>query len=260
MRIVILGLTITSSWGNGHATTFRGLVRGLARRGHDMLFLECDKPWYAAHRDLPHPPFGNTRLYADTPALQRDHAAAVRAADLVILGSYVPDGVAVARWVQRTARGLTAFYDIDTPVTLAALDAGTCDYLAPGQVTGFDLYLSFTGGPTLDELERHFGARRARALYCAADPAIHRPTDAAPRYDLGYLGTYSPDRQPTLDTLLTAPAQAWPQRPLRRRRPAIPGPPRLARQRRAHRAPPPRPATPPSTAPSVSRSTSPAPT
>ena len=61
---MILGLTITSSWGNGHATTFRGLMRGLARRGHSVLFLERDKPWYAEHRDLPAPPYGETALYA----------------------------------------------------------------------------------------------------------------------------------------------------------------------------------------------------
>ncbi len=211
MRIVILGLTITSSWGNGHATTFRGLVRGLARRGHQVLFLERDKPWYASHRDLPQPPHGDTRLYDGLDDLERRFSAAIAAADLVILGSYVPEGVAVGRLVQRLARGLTAFYDIDTPVTLAALAAGRCDYLSPDVLRGFDLYLSFTGGPTLDELERRFGARAARPLYCSADPDLYRPDPAVPvRWDLGYLGTYSADRQPTLDALLSAPAAAWP--------------------------------------------------
>ena len=210
MRIVILGLTITSSWGNGHATTFRGLVRGLVRRGHEVLFLECDKPWYAAHRDLPEPPFGTTRLYQDTVALERDWGAAIRDADAVILGSYVPDGVAVGRLVQRLATGVTAFYDIDTPVTLAALGAGRCEYLDVGLVRGFDVYLSFTGGATLAELERQLGARRARALYCSADPEIYHPDAAVPlEWDLGYLGTYSADRQPTVEALLLRPATAW---------------------------------------------------
>ena len=57
MRIVVLGLSVTSSWGNGHATTFRGLLRALTERGHRVLFLERDVPWYAAHRDLPNPPY-----------------------------------------------------------------------------------------------------------------------------------------------------------------------------------------------------------
>src|SRR5689334_1895903 len=124
LRIVILGLTITSSWGNGHATTYRGLVRELVRRGHDVLFLEHDKPWYASNRDLPNPPFGRTELYASVDDLKNRFAADVREAHLVVVGSYVPEGVGVGEWVTRTARGITAFYDIDTPVTLAKLSRG----------------------------------------------------------------------------------------------------------------------------------------
>lgn len=210
MRIVILGLTITSSWGNGHATTYRGLVRGLARRGHEVLFLERDKPWYAGNRDLPEPPYGETHLYDTLDELDARWAAAVRAADLVIVGSYVPDGQAVAAWAQRHARGVAAFYDIDTPITLAALAQGRCEYLTPELLRGFGLYLSFTGGPTLQFLERTLGAPMARALYCSADPDVYRPDPgAAPDVDLGYLGTYSPDRQPVLDELLCRPAAAW---------------------------------------------------
>ena len=207
---MILGLTITSSWGNGHATTFRGLVRGLARRGHSVLFLERDKPWYADHRDLPAPSYGETQLYAGLDELSQRWAAAIRAADLVIVGSYVPDGVAVGALVQRLAGGVTAFYDIDTPVTLAALDDGSCGYLTPELLRGFDLYLSFTGGPTLQHLERTLGAPMARALYCSADPEVHRPDpDAGLAWDLGYLGTYSADRQPVVDALLCRAARAW---------------------------------------------------
>ena len=211
LRIVILGLTITSSWGNGHATTFRGLVRGLVQRGHSVLFLERDKPWYADNRDLPDPPFGTTALYDGLGALTGEWAGAIRDADLVVVGSYVPDGIAAGQIVQRLARGVTAFYDIDTPVTLAALADGRCDYLTPELLRGYGLYLSFTGGPTLAELEDKWGARAARALYCSADPDVYRPDDAAmPAWDLGYLGTYSPDRQPAVEALLSQPAAAWP--------------------------------------------------
>ena len=210
MRIVILGLTITSSWGNGHATTFRGLVRGLAQRGHSVLFLERDKPWYAEHRDLPTLPYGEMQLYAGLDELQQRWAGAIKAADLVMIGSYVPEGVAVGALVQRLATGITAFYDIDTPVTLAALADRACDYLTPDLLRGFDLYLSFTGGPTLQYLEGTLGAAMARALYCSADPDVHQPDPAAdPAWDLGYLGTYSTDRQPTVDALLCQPALAW---------------------------------------------------
>ncbi|HEX3952826.1 MAG TPA: glycosyltransferase [Stellaceae bacterium] len=211
LRIVILGLSITSSWGNGHATTYRGLVRALCRRGHEVLFLERETPWYRAHRDLPQPPFGTTALYDSHAELHERWRGAVREADLVIVGSYVPEGIAVAQWAQRSARGLVAFYDIDTPVTLAALAAGTCEYLDAELIPGFDLYLSFTGGPTLRRIEAEYGALAARALYCSVDPDCHRPQAVAPAWDIGYLGTYSADRQATLDRLLCQPAQRWPQ-------------------------------------------------
>src|SRR5215210_4518453 len=118
LRLVILGLSITSSWGNGHATTYRGLVRELCRRGHDVLFLERDVPWYADNRDLPHPPYGETELYADFETLRQRFAREIADGDVVIVGSYVPEGVRVGEWVASTASGVTAFYDIDTPVTL----------------------------------------------------------------------------------------------------------------------------------------------
>jgi len=212
LRIVIIGLSITSSWGNGHATTYRGLMRELVRRGHEVLFLEQDAPWYARHRDMPHPPFGRTVLYPDIESLRRWHAADVGEADLVIVGSFVCDGVEVGDWVQETAGGITAFYDIDTPVTLSRLRNPPPDvetYLDPRQIAGYDLYLSFTGGPTLQRLESEFGAPAARVLYCAADPELYYPERRTPTWDLGYMGTYSEDRQPRVDAMLLAPARQW---------------------------------------------------
>ena len=211
MKIVILGLSITSSWGNGHATTYRGLVRELAARGHDVLFLERDAPWYASQRDLPDPPYGRTALYADLPGLQSRFAAEVAGADAVIVGSYVPEGVAVGEWVTRIAGGVTAFYDIDTPVTLAKLARGDFEYLSPALIPRYNLYLSFSGGPTLECLERQYGSPRARPLYCSVDPAFYYPEQMAPVWDLGYMGTYSADRQPTLTRLLLDPALRWPE-------------------------------------------------
>lgn len=209
-RIVILGLTMTSSWGNGHATTYRGLVRELSARGHEVLFLERDKPWYAAHRDMPAPPWGITALYDSVDELDARWMERIRDADVVIVGSYVPDGIEVGRWVLGTARGLTAFYDIDTPVTLAALERGECTYLSHDLVPRYGLYLSFTGGPTLTRLEVEHGSPMARPLYCSVDPELYRPMDLPRRWALGYLGTYSPDRQGPLDHLLLEPARHRP--------------------------------------------------
>ncbi len=210
MRIVFLGLSITSSWGNGHATNYRALVRELSRRGHDVLFLERDVPWYAAQRDLPEPPWGETRLYGSVAQLRAERTQEVREADLVVLGSYVPDGVAVVEWVLDTARGIRAFYDIDTPVTAIKLEQGGAEYLALTQVPRFDLYLSFTGGPMLSRLRDRYGARRPRAFYCLVDVEAYAPVSGPSRWDLGYLGTYSPDRQTSLQELLVDPARAAP--------------------------------------------------
>jgi spore maturation protein CgeB len=205
MRIVFLGLSITSSWGNGHATNYRALTRALRKRGHEVTFLERDVPWYAAERDAP----GAGELYGSLEVLDR-YAELVRDADLVVLGSYVPEGVAVAHWLFDTARGATAFYDIDTPITLAKLEAGDEDYLTAELVPRFDLYLSFTGGPILETLEREWGAQRARAFYCLVDERAYRPLDAERRWLLGYLGTYSDDRQSVLERLLLETARALP--------------------------------------------------
>jgi spore maturation protein CgeB len=209
LRIVFLGLSITSAWGNGHATTYRALLRALSARGHDLVFLERDVPWYAENRDLPAPRFCRAALYRSLDELDARFAATVRDADVVVVGSYVPDGVAVGDWVLAGARGLTAFYDIDTPVTARKLAAGDREYVAPEQLSRYHLYLSFTGGPLLDELARRWGAR-PRPLYCAVDPALYHPEPAPPRWDLGYLGTWSADRQPPLERLLVDPARRWP--------------------------------------------------
>jgi len=202
LNIVILGLSITSSWGNGHATTFRGLVRELDKNGHKVTFLERDVPWYASNRDLPNPPFCKTILYNSLEDLKEKHAAIIKNADLVIVGSYVPEGVAVGEWVTATTGGITAFYDIDTPVTLAKIEKGDFEYLHPKLISKYNLYLSFTGGPTLQRLEKEYGSPMARPFYCSFDPDLYFPEKQDMKWDLGYLGTYSDDRQPPLQNLM----------------------------------------------------------
>jgi spore maturation protein CgeB len=206
MNVVFLGLSITSSWGNGHATNYRALLPALVSRGHDVLFLERDVPWYASARDFDEP---YVRLYGSLAELDA-HRDRVAAADLVVIGSYVPEGTVVAEWAFDVARGAVAFWDIDTPVTVAKLEAGDEAYLSADLVPRFDLYLSFTGGPLLERIEREFGARRALPFYCMADPAAYRPLDEPERWLLGYLGTYSDDRQATVDSFLVDVARRLP--------------------------------------------------
>jgi spore maturation protein CgeB len=210
LKIVILGLSITSSWGNGHATTYRGLVRELVRRGHQVLFLERDAEWYASNRDLPKPPYGSTQLYTSLRDLQERFTNAIREAHLVIVGSYVPQGIAIGQWILRMAEGVTAFYDIDTPVTLARLARGEADYISIDLIRHYDLYLSFTGGPTLTQIEEDFGSPSARPLYCSVDTHLYFPERLPISWSLGYMGTYSDDRQPALNKLLVEPARQLP--------------------------------------------------
>lgn len=209
LNIVILGLSLSSSWGNGHATTFRSLIKGLHKEGHRIVFLERDVPWYAAHRDLTSTPHCQLHLYASLKELREQYAELVQQADLVVVGSYVPEGVAVGEWVTQQAEGISAFYDIDTPVTLSKLKNNDYEYLQPDLIPKYDMYLSFTGGPTLTKLERVYGAPVAKPLYCSVDTDFYFPEPENIRWDLGYLGTYSDDRQPTVKKLLIDVATAW---------------------------------------------------
>jgi spore maturation protein CgeB len=210
-EIIFIGLSITSSWGNGHATTYRSLLRGLHRRGHRVMFLERDQPWYASNRDAPILPYCQSRLYSDLDELRARYTPRIRAAAAVIVGSYVHEGREVCDWVLERAGGVKAFYDIDTPVTLARLQTDSCEYLRASHVPQFDVMLSFTGGPTLRRLEDEFGARCARPLYCSVDVDQHRPAASKKDLELGYLGTYSDDRQPALEQLLNEPARRLPK-------------------------------------------------
>ena len=209
MDIVILGLSISSSWGNGHATTYRHLVRGLRQLGHQVLFLERDVEWYRANRDNTELLGAELAWYQSLEQLRAEYADQVRQADLVIVGSYVPDGIEVGDWVLHSASGCTAFYDIDTPVTLADLRRGACSYLTIEQIAAYDIYLSFAGGPALEQLAR-YGSPNPRPLYCSVDEQEYQPRAVRKTYDLGYMGTYSLDRQGGLERFLIEPARVWP--------------------------------------------------
>ncbi|WP_375402322.1 glycosyltransferase [uncultured Sphingomonas sp.] len=208
MKIVVWGLTVSSSWGNGHATLWRGLIRALGEQGHEVVFVERDQPWYAEHRDLRELSGGRLILYSDWSeviARGRD----LLDADALVITSYCPDARAAEALIHDRGRGRTIFYDLDTPVTLGRLAAGeTVDFLPDDGLGRFDLVLSYTGGPALDALRDRLGARRTAALYGHVDPAAHRPVPSLEVYrgDLSYLGTYAADRQPTLRRLFVEPA------------------------------------------------------
>ncbi len=215
MRVVIFGLTISSAWGNGHATLWRGLCRALGERGHDVTFFERDVPYYAAHRDAPEPAGCHLRLYEDWASIRASADDAVADADVAIVTSYCPDGRDAATLVLDSGAELRVFYDLDTGVTLSRVRQGEfVPYLPPDGLRSFDLVLSYTGGRALAELRTQLGARRVAPLYGSVDPDAHRqvaPNDAL-RADLSYLGTYAEDRQQALHELFIEPARRRPTR------------------------------------------------
>jgi len=215
MKLVIYGLTITSSWGNGHATTYRSLAKALARRGHSIRFIEKDVEWYSSNRDLPEPSFCTVRYYEDWAAEETSLIQEAGDADAIIIGSYFPDAIRATRALLEADHGPVLFYDIDTPITMTRLRAhDRCEYLEASLIPHYSAYLSFTGGPTLRELEDRFGSRWAVPFYCSVDPDSYTPTSTRAEYvcDLSYLGTYAADRQPKLMSLLNTPAQRMPER------------------------------------------------
>jgi spore maturation protein CgeB len=215
MRFVIFGLTITSSWGNGHATLWRALAGALAADGHHVTFFERDVPYYAKHRDLAVLAGCDVRLYTSWHAVLPEARASLDRADVGMVTSYCPDGVDASRLVLGSRAPRKVFYDLDTPVTLERLERGErVEYLPHEGLADFDLVLSFTGGRALDALAERLGARRVAPLYGSVDPLIHRPgaLPSHPGMDLSYLGTYADDRQPTLAKLFLHPARLEPQR------------------------------------------------
>jgi len=209
LKIVVMSPSNTSSCAKDYATTYRGLMRELGALGHEVLFLERDVPWRAANRDLPKAPGGEVALYSSLRQLKQEFSRAIRMADLVILGSYVQEGKSIGEWVTDLAQGVTAFFDSDTAGTIRQLAHHESDYLTKELVSHYQLYFSFTGGPLLEVIRRRYGAQQVLPLYYSVDPEQYYPEVREPRWDLGYLGPYSEDRQPALDELLLEPARNW---------------------------------------------------
>ncbi len=213
MKLVIFGLSVSSSWGNGHATLWRGLIRALAARGHRVVFFERDVPYYAEHRDLTAMEGLDLRLYSGWCEARAAAQAELAHADAGVVTSYCADGADACELVGASNAAVKVFYDLDTPVTLERLRCGErVPYIGSAGLADFDLVLSYTGSAALDQLRARLGARRVAALYGHVDPKVHRPVEPQDHYraDLSYLGTYAADRQKALERLFVGPARILP--------------------------------------------------
>ncbi len=214
MNICIFGLTITSSWGNGHATPYRALIRALARMGHHVHFFEKDVPYYNARRDFETCDYSRITIYPEWSFIRKQALATANSADVVVTASFLPDGARINDELLSLARPVRVYYDLDTPVTLKKLLHGPLEYLRADQIAGFDVVLSFTGGQALTVLKNRYEAQAVHALYGCVDPDDYRRTQSNSQWgcDLSYMGTYSPDRQEKLNQLLLEPARRHPEK------------------------------------------------
>ena len=209
MKIVVFGLTLSSSWGNGHATPYRAILRALKQRGVDITFFEKDVEYYALRRDFSDCDYCRLVLYPNWDELRSFALRQCEEADVVMTASYVPEGARIADEILHLQRPLRVFYDLDTPITLKALRTGSVDFLRADQIPAFDLYLSFTGGRILHALESELGASLVKPLYGCVDPDVHARVEKRAEFESGlsYMGTYAPDRQRRMDELFLEPAR-----------------------------------------------------
>ena len=212
LKITLFGLTLSSSWGNGHATPYRAILSALYRLGHRVTFYERDVPYYARHRDFTQCAFCDLKLYSSWEEVRGTALSEAAASDVAITASYVPEGARIADELLTLDGPLRVFYDLDTPITLQRLAEGDTDYVRARQLAGFDLVLSWTGGDALTALQRDFRVRLARPLFGCVDSDVYRPVPPCPEesWELSYMGTYAADRQAKLESLFLEPARLRP--------------------------------------------------
>jgi spore maturation protein CgeB len=211
LKIVMFGPSLTSSLGNGAAAMYRGLVRELNGRGHDVLYLERASNRRHARRDWPKLTFGRVEQYGSLDELKTRYADAVRDAEFVIVGSHISEGIEIGEWVTGSAQGATAFYDLDSRGTLANLKKGRPTYISESLIPRYRMYLSSIGGPLLHQIETQYGSSMARPLYPSVDARLFFPEHSELKWDLGYLGPYNAERQPPLERLFLEPARRRPE-------------------------------------------------
>ena len=202
IKFVLLGLSITSTWGNGHASTYRSLIKGLHACGHRIVFLERDNFEFASTRDRITFPYCIVYLYHSIVDLKKRFLNIILEADCTIVGSFLQDGSSIGRWIQSLRSGITAFYDLNTPVTFSKLEMGDWEYIAPNLIPGYDLYLSTTGGLLLRILELKYNSPKALPLYCSFNPEDYFVQLEEEKWELGYLGTFSSEKHAALKRFL----------------------------------------------------------
>jgi len=214
VRIAFFGSSLVSSYWNGAATYYRGLLRALAGRGHEVTFFEPDAFERQQHRDIDDPSWANVVVWNPTEARARVLVRAARRFDLVVKASGV--GVLDAELERAVAAldgPIRVFWDVDAPATLARVEQWREDVFRD-LVPRYDLVLTYGGGDPVVERYRALGARDCIPVYNALDPETHFPVDPDTRFDcdLAFVGNRLPDREARVDEFFLRAAAFAPER------------------------------------------------
>lgn len=216
MKIAFFGSSLVSSYWNGAATYYRGILRALARNGHQIRFFEPDAFGRQEHRDIPDPDWAEVVIYKATDAGWRAALRQARDADLVVKASGVgvfDRELEAAVLAERRPGQMVLFWDVDAPATLDRIAQDPNDpmrFLIPG----YDMILTYGGGPRVVAAYAALGARRCVPIYNAVDTHTHFPVAPDPRFagDLGFLGNRLPDREARVMEFFVQPATLCPDR------------------------------------------------
>jgi len=216
VKIAFYGSSLLSSWWNGAATYYRGLLRDLASRGYDISFYEPDAYERQQHRDMDPPDWARVVVYPATAEGLRSVLEQAGGADIVIKASGVGvfDDELIAGIIERArSDALKIFWDVDAAATLDEM-RGSSDHPVRRALHELDLVLTYGGGPPVVEAYEGFGAARCVPIYNALDPTTHHPVEPDPRFaaDLSFLGNRLPDREARVDEFFLKPAVALPER------------------------------------------------
>jgi len=216
MRIAFYGSSLLSSWWNGAATYYRGLLRDLAGRGHDITFYEPDAYERQQHRDMEPPAWARSVVYPATFDGLRGVLSEARAADVVVKASGVGvfDDELLAGILEHAGpHSLKIFWDVDAAATLDEMRRSD-DHPVRRALPSLDLVLTYGGGPPVVNAYESFGATRCVPIYNALDPVSHHPVEPDPRFaaDLAFLGNRLPDREARVERFFLGPAADLPDR------------------------------------------------
>src|SRR5690242_11930814 len=212
MKIAFYGSSLLSSYWNGAATYYRGLLSDLARRGYNITFYEPDAFDRQKHRDIELPAWAEVKVYPATEEAMRGVVAEAAKADVVVKASGVGvfdnellEGIMAAS----RPEAIRIFWDVDAPATLAELRESP-DHPLHRTMSALDLVLTYGGGPPVIEAYEGFGARRCIPIYNALDPSTHHPVEPDARFtaDLSFLGNRLPDREARVEKFFLEPAAA----------------------------------------------------